>query len=102
MNKQQKSMIHSICNNYKGYPFYNSFTRYQVLGFSMKEISTAQDSCFKEDASFSEEQKIMIIRMLSILLIEIEDWEWETVMNEPKSEYIALYHDLNGRKEKDS
>lgn len=85
-------MIKSICNNYLNYPFYAKTAKYLVLGVGISVIDSVFNLENDTELTYTLDQKIVIMRMLAILLVEIEDWEWVTVMDESKQEYIDLIY----------
>ena len=89
---KNNAMILSILNNFFGYPF--NYTKYYSVNMREGHAKTLMDNLNHLEYKISEYENNQIIEMYKILEKEIEDWEWEAVMQESKIEYNNFINNL--------
>lgn len=89
---KKNGMILSIMNNFYGYPF--DYTKYFTVNMRQSDAESIMSNLKFPEYYLSKYQAGQIKEMYKILTKEIEDWEWETVMQYTREEYDEIFINL--------
>lgn len=84
MSNQQR-MILSIINNYTGYPF--NRRKYVNVYLSDADLDELEKKINNDIYTPARDEADQIKEMYKIISKEIDDWEWETIMQHTREEY---------------